>query len=84
MPCAPRFASFLEFAGSAGEPAGGNGRVVVTVEASPGQDLRSQIAAKIVGKGWPLFELRGMSLSLEEIFLELTTEDSEHASNAPN
>jgi len=67
-----------------GEPAGGNGRVVVTVEASPGQDLRSQIAAKIVGKGWPLFELRGMSLSLEEIFLELTTEDSEHASNAPN
>ena len=30
----------------------------------------------LVGKGWPLYELRGVSLSLEEIFLELTTEDS--------
>jgi ABC-2 type transport system ATP-binding protein len=61
------------------EPAGGNGRIALTVEASPGQDLRSQIAAKIVGKGWPLYELRGVNLSLEDIFLQLTTEDSEHA-----
>ena len=67
-----------------GEPAGGNGRVAVTVEASPGQDVRSQIAARIVGKGWPLYELRGVNLSLEEIFLELTTEDSEHAAASPN
>ena len=65
------------------EPAGGNGRFALTVEATPGQDLRSQIAAKIVGKGWPLYELRGVNLSLEDIFLQLTTEDSEHAEN-PN
>jgi ABC-2 type transport system ATP-binding protein len=65
------------------EPAGGNGRIALTVEASPGQDLRSQIAAKIVGKGWPLYELRGVNLSLEDIFLQLTTEDSEHAAS-PN
>jgi ABC-2 type transport system ATP-binding protein len=65
------------------EPAGGNGRIALMVEASPGQDLRSQIAAKIVGKGWPLYELRGVNLSLEDIFLQLTTEDSEHAAN-PN
>jgi len=66
------------------ESAGGNGRAAVIVEASPGQDVRSQIAAKVVGKGWPLFELRGVNLSLEEIFLELTTEDSQHAEASPN
>ena len=66
------------------EPAGGNGRIALTVEASPGQDVRSQIAAKVVGKGWPLYELRGVNLSLEDIFLQLTTEDSEHAAANPN
>jgi ABC-2 type transport system ATP-binding protein len=66
------------------EPAG-NGRVVALVEVSPGQEIRSQLAAKIVGKGWPLYELRGVNLSLEEIFLELTTdEESENASKSPN
>ena len=58
---------------------GSAGRLVVTVEASQGQDLRSQVAAKIVGQGWPLYELRGMNLSLEEIFLQLTTEDAAHS-----
>ena len=66
------------------EPAGGNGRVALMVEVSSGQDVRSQIAAKVVGKGWPLYELRGVNLSLEEIFLELTTEDSEHAEAVSN
>ena len=55
---------------------GSAGRLVATVEANQGQDLRSQIAAKIVDQGWPLYELRGMNLSLEEIFLQLTTEDA--------
>jgi ABC-2 type transport system ATP-binding protein len=67
-----------------GEPAGGGGRVMVTVEASSGHDIRSDIAAMVVGKGWPLFELRGVNLSLEDIFLQLTTEDSEHASKIAN
>ena len=58
------------------EAAHADGHMVVTVEASMGKDIRSAVAAKIVEKGWPLFELRGMSLSLEEIFLELTTQDA--------
>jgi len=66
------------------EPAGANGRVALMVEVSAGQDVRSQIAGRIVGKGWPLYELRGVNLSLEEIFLELTTEDSEHAEAISN
>ena len=54
----------------------GEGHVVATVEAAPGQDLRSVVASKIVARGWPLFELRGVSMSLEDIFLELTTDEA--------
>ena len=61
------------------EPAQSTGHLFVTVESAQGKDLRSAIAAKIVEKGWPLFELRGVSASLEEIFLELTTDDAAHA-----
>lgn len=65
------------------DAAGSNGHATAIVETSAGQDLRSEIAAKIVGKGWPLYELRGAK-SLEEIFLELTMEDSQHAAASSN
>jgi ABC-2 type transport system ATP-binding protein len=55
------------------------GHVLATIEAAEGKDIRSAIAARIVEKGWPLFELKGVSLSLEDIFLELTTDDAAHA-----
>jgi ABC-2 type transport system ATP-binding protein len=58
---------------------GGDGHVAATVESAQGQDVRSQIAAKIVEKGWPLYELHGLALSLEDIFLQLTTDDAAHA-----
>jgi ABC-2 type transport system ATP-binding protein len=57
---------------------------IVTVETAQGADIRNDIAAKIVGSGWPLFELRGVSLSLEDIFLELTTDDASHAQPSVN
>jgi ABC-2 type transport system ATP-binding protein len=56
-----------------------DGHATVTVEGSQGKDIRSEIAAAIVSKGWPLYELHGMSMSLEDIFLELTTDDASHA-----
>ena len=56
-----------------------NGRVTATVETAAGKDVRSLIAAKVVEKGWPLYELRGVGVSLEDIFLQLTTEDAEHS-----
>jgi ABC-2 type transport system ATP-binding protein len=65
------------------DSAGSNGHSTAIVETSAGQDLRSEIAAKIVGQGWPLYELRGAK-SLEEIFLELTMEDSQHAAASSN
>src|SRR5271163_4630271 len=47
-------------------------RSIVTIETAQGADIRSEIAAGVVQKGWPLYELRGVSMSLEDIFLELT------------
>lgn len=64
------------------EAAHANGHVTATVEAAAGKDVRSQIAAGVVQKGWSLFELRGVSLSLEDIFLQLTTEDAAHSEAA--
>lgn len=61
------------------ETARSDGHLAVNVEAAPGKDIRSQLAAKVIEKGWPLFELRGVSLSLEDIFLQLTTDDASHA-----
>jgi ABC-2 type transport system ATP-binding protein len=61
------------------ESARADGHVALNIEAETGKDIRSQLAAKVVEKGWPLYELRGVSLSLEDIFLELTTDDASHA-----
>jgi len=63
-------------------PAGGH--LAATIETAQGADIRSQVAAKVVQSGWPLFELRGVSLSLEDIFLELTTDDAAHAEASAN
>ena len=40
-----------------------------------GSDQREQLAAVAVGGGWGLLEMRASSLSLEEIFLKLTTKE---------
>ena len=48
----------------------------VTIESERGRDLRAQIASTIVQGGFELLELRGVSLSLEDIFLQLTTEEN--------
>jgi ABC-2 type transport system ATP-binding protein len=52
-------------------------RLSVSVESEPGTDLRSAIAASVVGQGFDLYELRSVSLSLEDIFLQLTTEEQQ-------
>ena len=59
-----------------------DGLMAAVAESAEGKDIRSEIAAGIVSKGWPLYELRGISMSLEDIFLELTTDDSSHAQPA--
>jgi ABC-2 type transport system ATP-binding protein len=46
------------------------------VDSETGRDIRRELAAAIVGRGWGLLELRPMRMSLEEIFLSLTTEEA--------
>ena len=50
------------------------------VESETGRDVRRELAAAVVSKGWGLLELRPMRMSLEDIFLHLTTEDTAAAS----
>jgi len=48
------------------------------VEAEVGADVRKEIATAIVRHNWGLLELKTESLSLEKIFLQLTTREEEH------
>jgi len=52
-----------------------DGIVGYEVDSEAGRDLRREIARAVVGAGWGLLELRPVRMSLEEIFLQLTTEE---------
>ena len=56
--------------------------VAFEVQSAQGRDVRRDIAATVVRQGWGLLELRPMRMSLEEIFLSLTTEDAATAPDA--
>lgn len=55
------------------------GLVTAELTAPPNTDPREQLASMIVGAGWGLVELKSVSLSLEEIFLKLTTTEASDA-----
>jgi ABC-2 type transport system ATP-binding protein len=46
------------------------------VDSERGRDIRRELASAVVSRGWGLLELRPMRMSLEDIFLSLTTEDT--------
>lgn len=50
---------------------------VLEVISAPDQDSRPAVAARIIANGWELFELRPLDLTLEDIFLQLTTDQQE-------
>lgn len=53
------------------------------IEAEPNRDIRRDVAQTLVNGGWGLIELRPLRMSLEEIFLQLTTEEQpEEAAHA--
>jgi len=54
----------------------GDGTLGVEVDSAHGHDVRRDLAAAVVGRGWGLLELRPMRMSLEDIFLHLTTDES--------
>jgi ABC-2 type transport system ATP-binding protein len=67
----------------AAHPRGGHdGAVIVDVEAEAGRDVRAELAWAVVTKGHGLVGLQQMGMSLEEIFLHLTTTDAADAAPA--
>jgi ABC-2 type transport system ATP-binding protein len=49
------------------------------VESERGVDVRRDLAKTIVNRGWGLLELRPMRMSLEEVFLQVTTDETQEA-----
>lgn len=54
-------------------PANGTPRFLV--DCAVGQDVREDLAATIVGNGWGLLDLHSIGMSLEDVFLKLTTSE---------
>jgi ABC-2 type transport system ATP-binding protein len=52
-----------------------DGRVTYEVHAEKGKDVRAELARAVVESYWKLYELKTSGLSLEDIFLKLTTKD---------
>jgi len=52
------------------------------VDSEAGRDVRRELAAAVVSRGWGLLEMRAMRMSLEEIFLHVTTEEEPAAAAA--
>jgi ABC-2 type transport system ATP-binding protein len=52
------------------------------IETVRGSDMRPQLAAAVVKGGWNLIRLQSMGMSLEEIFLRLTTTEDQPTATA--
>ena len=60
-------------------------RMTLEIQAEKGHDVRAEVARAVVESQWKLFELKTSGMSLEDIFLKLTTKDlgEEAAGSAP-
>jgi ABC-2 type transport system ATP-binding protein len=56
------------------ESAGGD-PATYTVECQLNSDLRRVLASTVVSEGWGLLDLRGISMSLEDVFINLITQE---------
>ena len=61
-----------------------DGVVGFEIDSEHGQDVRRELARAVVSSGWGLLELRPMRMSLEDIFLSLTTDETPAAAPAPS
>jgi ABC-2 type transport system ATP-binding protein len=50
-------------------------RTLIHLQATAGNEPGAEVAAAIISQGWKLHEMRRTVVSLEEVFLELTTEE---------
>ncbi len=54
-----------------------NGEATAVVESSEDMDIRSDIARAVLQKGWDLIELRAVQATLEDVFIDLVTEEND-------
>jgi ABC-2 type transport system ATP-binding protein len=54
-----------------------DGLTTVEVASLTGRDIRRDLSSAIVGRGWGLLELRPVRMSLEDVFLTLTTVEAD-------
>ena len=52
-----------------------DGVIAYEVDSESGRDVRRDLARTVVSSGWGLLEMRPMRMSLEDVFLSLTTEE---------
>jgi ABC-2 type transport system ATP-binding protein len=52
------------------------GIATIEIESESGRDVRRELAAAVVGRGWGLLELRPVRMSLEDVFIHLTTAET--------
>ena len=57
------------------EPGGRDASQTYYVEAQVNRDVRELLASTVVNKGWGLLQLRSVGMSLEDIFIKLTTKE---------
>jgi ABC-2 type transport system ATP-binding protein len=72
-PAAEVAAALQAVAGVARVASQGHGRFLV--QAGSDQELRPQLARTVMDQGWELLELKGHEFSLEDVFLNLVTEE---------
>ncbi len=68
-----------EMNGVTGVKAAGNlhdGVSQLTIDMKPGLELRPEIAKAVISKGWDLLELKAIDISLEDVFIDLITEET--------
>lgn len=58
--------------------------IKLTVESSADKDVRKDMFFTFAKKGFPILELKMLNYSLEEVFLELTTEEESYDENVGN
>ena len=61
-----------------------SGNTILELQAEEGKDIRAAAARAVVEAGIDLLSLSQISLSLEDVFLELTTKDAAHLSEVPS
>ena len=54
------------------------------IDSEHGRDVRRDLSRAVVTSGWGLLELRPMRMSLEDVFLSLTTEEVPTPPPAPD